>query len=65
MRAIHALTGTGRRCEFPIHAITDPKDGYSARLDEKYVSASRELALERIALAGYRLADLLNGLIQK
>jgi hypothetical protein len=33
-----------------------------AKLDERYVNAARDVAEQRLALAGYRLADLINGL---
>ncbi|MFZ4483772.1 MAG: S1/P1 nuclease [Chthoniobacterales bacterium] len=34
-----------------------------ATLDEHYVNSAREVAEQRVALAGYRLADLINGLL--
>ena len=39
------------------------KTGDSARVDEHYVTGSRELAQKRVAMAGYRLAALLNDLM--
>lgn len=36
------------------------KTGDSARVDEHYVSAARDLAQQRMAIAGYRLGALLN-----
>jgi hypothetical protein len=36
------------------------KTGDSARVDEHYVSAARDLAQQRVAIAGYRLGALLN-----
>lgn len=41
------------------------KTGDSARVDEHYVTASRELAQKRVAMAGYRLGAMLNELIGK
>lgn len=37
--------------------------GTFAKLDERYVNAAREAAAQRVALAGYRLGDLINGLV--
>ena len=36
--------------------------GNFAKLDERYVNAARDVAGQRVAMAGYRLADLINGL---
>ena len=41
------------------------KTGDSARVDERYVTASRELAQKRVAMAGYRLGAMLNELMGK
>jgi len=38
------------------------KTGDSARVDEHYVTAARDLAQKRLAQAGYRLGALLNRL---
>ncbi len=40
----------------------DSPTGKFAKLDERYVNAARGVAEQRLALAGYRMADLLNGL---
>ncbi|MFM8719225.1 MAG: S1/P1 nuclease, partial [Chthoniobacterales bacterium] len=38
------------------------KTGDSARVDERYVTSARDLAQQRVAMAGYRLGALLNQL---
>jgi len=40
----------------------DPSPDHKANLDERYVAAARDAAEKRIAVAGYRLGELLNHL---